>query len=114
VSGTVSALHPSVADPQQSLYPFPDLALVGIADEVDGLCAPLDDEIPHLGDWLHCVRFSTTLGTTGGAEPATFVFEGLHEVDGGRLLKLGAGATAIPGLSGAPLVNLRTGGRRHC
>ena len=37
------------------------------------------------------------------------MFEGLHEVDGGRLFKLGAGATAVPGMSGAPLVNLRTG-----
>jgi len=108
-AGTVSALHPPVADPRQSLYPFPDLALIGIADDVDELCAPLDDAIPRLGDRLHCVGFSTTLGASGGAEPATFVFEGLHEVDGGRLFKLGAGATAVPGMSGAPLVNLRTG-----
>jgi len=108
-TGTVNALHPPFADPQQSLYPFPDLALIGIAGDVDGLCAPLEEAVPRLGDRLHCLGFSTTLGSSGSAEPATFVFEGLHEVDGGRLFKLAAGATAVPGMSGAPLVNLRTG-----
>jgi hypothetical protein len=107
--GTVSALYPPVADPQQALYPFPDLALIRIADDLHGLCAPLDDAVPRLGDRLHCLGFSTTLGSFSSAEPATFVFEGLHQVEGGRLFKLGAGATAVPGMSGAPLVNLRTG-----
>jgi hypothetical protein len=107
--GTVTALYPPVADSRHPLYPFPDLAVIRIADDVAGLCAPLDDAIPRLGDQLHCLGFSATLGSSGGAEPATFVFEGLHEVDGGRLFKLGAGATAVPGMSGAPLVNLRTG-----
>ena len=55
-AGTVSALYPPVADWRQSLYPFPDLALIGIVNEVDGLCAPLDDAIPRLGDQLHWRR----------------------------------------------------------
>jgi hypothetical protein len=106
-TGRIAALYP----PDRGsgvLYPFPDLAVVEV--EVPGAeCVLLDQELPGLEDRLHCLGFSGVFsGQTPTAEPATFTFEGVHDTGEGRLLKLGAGAHASPGMSGAPLVNLRT------
>ncbi|MGW2770049.1 trypsin-like peptidase domain-containing protein [Streptomyces sp. NPDC001275] len=106
-TGRIAALHPPVRG-SGALYPFPDLAVVEV--EAPGAeCVLLDQELPGLDDRLHCLGFSGVFsGQPPTAEPATFTFEGVHDTGDGRLLKLGAGAHASPGMSGAPLVNLRT------
>lgn len=108
--GTVSALHP--ARGADGMYPLPDVAVITVSGMPDHGQVVLDDDLPLLDDRLHCVGFTRTLGGPGPApelEPVTFTFDGLQPFDGGTLLKLGAGAQATAGMSGGPLLNLRTG-----
>lgn len=88
-------------------YPYPDLALVAVAGIGDHPCAWLDDDLPHIEDRVHVRGYTRTLGI--GSEPANFTYEGQHEVGGSHLLKLGPGGQVVKGMSGGPLLNLRTG-----
>ncbi|MFD4655791.1 trypsin-like peptidase domain-containing protein [Kitasatospora sp. NPDC058444] len=106
-TGRIAALHPPERG-SGALYPFPDLAVIEVA--IPGAeCVLLDQELPGLEDRLHCLGFTGIFsGQPPTAEPATFTFEGTHDTGDGQLLKLGAGSHASPGMSGAPLMNLRT------
>jgi hypothetical protein len=107
VAGIVAAVHPSAGG--DGMYPYPDLAVVTVEGVIEHGVVVLDEGLPLLDDRLHALGFSSTLDGRSGAEPATYTFDGLHPVDSGMLLKLGAGAQASSGMSGAPLLNLRTG-----
>ncbi|WP_091094768.1 trypsin-like peptidase domain-containing protein [Micromonospora citrea] len=107
VAGVVAGVHPPTGG--IGMYPYPDLAVVTVDETCGHGIVVLDEGLPLLDDRLHAVGFSSTLGGRSGAEPATYTFDGLHPTDDGMLLKLGAGAHASAGMSGAPLLNLRTG-----
>jgi hypothetical protein len=110
LTGRISGRYPSERPAGRKLYPYPDLAVISVEQAPSHGCVWLDLELPRLDDRLHCVGFSDTLkDKVPMAEPATFVFDGLHESSEGLLLKLGAGALAASGMSGAPLINLRNG-----
>ena len=89
--------HPEL----QMLYP--DLALLKVDKLSDHPCAYLHEEA-HLGDKFYSYGY---IDDYKGGDPATFVSEGW--TDERKLLKLKAGQ-AQAGMSGAPVLNLRTGG----
>ncbi|MGH3823743.1 MAG: S1 family peptidase, partial [Pseudonocardiaceae bacterium] len=84
-----------------AFWPFPDLALIKLDNEVDHPYVLLDTRAPLDGEchtWGYAKREPGLTTPTGS--PASFHFEG---VEGDDYLKLKAGQ-ATPGLSGAPLV----------
>jgi hypothetical protein len=83
---------------------YPDLALLKVDKLSDHPCVYLHEEA-HLGDKFYSYGY---LDDYKGGDPATFVSEGWTG-EGNLLLKLKAGQ-AQAGLSGAPVLNLRTGG----
>ncbi|GAA4238538.1 hypothetical protein GCM10022254_54910 [Actinomadura meridiana] len=103
VPAEVVAVHP---DEPGSPYPFPDLALLRV-DETGHPCVLLDTADPRWDDRMHCAGYTRTWpGDEPTPEPELFTFVGVHHVDG-PYLKL-SGGQAVPGMSGGPLVNLRT------
>ncbi|WP_165975486.1 serine protease [Actinomadura rubrisoli] len=99
----VTALHP--AEPG-SPYPYPDMALLEI-EETDHPCVRLDTGEPRWDDRIYGAGFTDTWpGDEPTVESELFTFVGVHDADG-PYLKLAAGQ-AVPGMSGGPLVNLRT------
>lgn len=84
--------------------PYPDLALLHCEDVSAHPCVLLHPEI-ELHD--HLYSFGYTDQHPNG-DSATFEYEGPTDTGSGRLLKFKAGQSR-PGLSGAPLLNLRTG-----
>jgi hypothetical protein len=111
--GCVSDVRPpvdseiSVASP----YPAPDVALIRIDDGPGHECALLGRKLPHLGVRAVAHGYTRTfdhLSVT--AETETFLLAGTLETPdpGCRLLKLGQGEAAL-GMSGAPVLELRTG-----
>jgi len=65
--------------------------------------------VPALDGRLHARGYTGTWDPNRpSGEPVLFTFEGLHDIDGGGLLKLAAGE-AVPGMSGGPLLDLATG-----
>src|SRR5260370_24397981 len=82
---------------------YPDLALLKGDKLSDHPCAYLHEEA-HLGDEFYSYGY---LDDYKGGDPATFVTEGWTSQR--KLLKLKAGE-AQAGMSGAPVLNLRTGG----
>ncbi|MPY48774.1 S1 family peptidase [Streptomyces acidicola] len=103
------AVHPapsgrSAAGP----YPYPDLAVLKV-ERSGHPCVRLDLDEPRWEDRVHGCGYTRTWSRDDAqVEPVTFTYEGVHEVGGG-LLKL-AGGQAVPGMSGGPLLNLRTMG----
>lgn len=82
---------------------YPDLALLKVDKLSDHPCVYLHEEA-HLGDKFYSYGY---IDDYKGGDPATFVSEGW--TDERKLLKLKAGQ-AQAGMSGAPVLNLRTGG----
>lgn len=83
-----------------AFWPFPDLALIQLDDDIEHPVALLDTRPPARGRcdaWGYAARED---GVLPPGSPASFEFEG---VEGDEFLKLMAGQ-ATPGLSGAPLV----------
>jgi hypothetical protein len=102
-------------DPRERFFPFPDVALLRVADPADSQpCVLLDPappaETPHadvlrLAAWTADEYAPDSVVRTS----ATFEYEGPLLPDGGQLLKLKNGQVAH-GFSGGPLLNIRTGG----
>ncbi|MBT3155516.1 serine protease [Streptomyces sp. CHD11] len=89
-------------------YPYPDLAVLAV-ERSGHPCVRLDLDEPRWEDRVHGCGYTRTWSRDDAqVEPVTFTYEGVHEVGGG-LLKL-AGGQAVPGMSGGPLLNLRTMG----
>ncbi|WP_405643859.1 trypsin-like peptidase domain-containing protein [Streptomyces sp. NBC_00019] len=105
----IVAVHPSAgALRAPGPYPYPDLAVLEV-ERTGHPCVRLDLDEPRWEDRVHgCGYTRTWPGEQAQVEPVTFTHEGLHEVGAG-LLKL-AGGQAVPGMSGGPLLNLRTTG----
>jgi hypothetical protein len=82
---------------------YPDLAVLKVDNLSDHPCVYLHEEA-HLGDKFYSYGF---IDDYKGGDPATFVSEGW--TDERKMLKLKAGQ-AQAGMSGAPVLNLRTGG----
>ena len=109
----VAAVPPleSVADPRS--YPLPDLAVLGV-DEADGWdypCAALTPGQPVLGgapDGLYLAGYTIEHGPVPALTGATTEFESLITEDGQTFFKLKRGLL-LPGFSGSPLLDLRTG-----
>ena len=94
-----------------SLFAYPDLALLEVVD--DGfrstLVAWLDPEVPQPEDTLVGRGYSQSLRQIDAlTEPVRLGYIGLHRLERGSLLSLG-GAEIVEGMSGAPLINDRTG-----
>ena len=85
--------------------PYPDLALLQCDALQDHPCVYLHADIA-LHDSLYSYGYTDEYPK---GDSATFEYEGPTDTDSGRLLKLKEGQVR-PGLSGAPLLNLRTGG----
>jgi hypothetical protein len=96
VSGRIVAFYPK---------PYPDLALLRYDELPNHRCVYLNADIA-LQDSLYSYGY-TDLQPNG--DSATFEYEGPTDTGSGSLLKLKQGQSR-PGLSGAPLLNLRTGG----
>jgi hypothetical protein len=84
--------------------PYPDLALLHIEDVQDNPCVYLHRDV-NVGDDLYSYGYTDDYPN---GDSATFEYEGPTGTEQ-PLLKLKAGQ-ARPGLSGAPLLNLHTGG----
>lgn len=109
-TGRIRSMMPSRPEAVLGTYPYPDLAIIWAEDIGDRESVWLDAIEPTQEDRIHCAGFTETLRKgESSLEPATFTFEGAHHVPDGYLYKLGAGGQAVPGMSGAPLINLRTG-----
>lgn len=85
--------------------PYPDLALLRCDELQNHPCVYVHADIA-LQDRLYSYGY-TDLYSNG--DSATFEYEGPTDTGSGALLKLKEGQSR-PGLSGAPLLNLRTGG----
>ncbi|MGW2778205.1 trypsin-like peptidase domain-containing protein [Streptomyces olivaceoviridis] len=103
------AVHPApIGGPAPGPYPYPDLAVLEV-ERSGHPCVRLDLEEPRWEDRVHGCGYTRTWSRDDAqVEPVTFTYEGVHEVGAG-LLKL-AGGQAVPGMSGGPLLNLRTMG----
>lgn len=90
---------------QRSSHLYPDLALVQVAF-IDHPCVLLDVQV-NRGDPLYTYGYPNNFPAGDEAE---FVFVGESRIDAQRFLLNFKQGEARPGLSGAPLLNLRTGG----
>ncbi len=90
---------------QKIQYLYPDLALLQVK-LMDHPCVYLDAQV-RSGDLLYAYGYPDNYP---GGDEVEFAFEGESRIDQQRyLVKFGAGE-ARPGFSGAPLMNLSTGG----
>lgn len=102
-------------DPAAGFYPLPDAALVRLEDPPENHpCAALDLREPALGPPADVLRLEGfTVGEHAAAavvaSGATTHYEGPLDEGDWRLLKLKDGQV-LGGFSGAPLLNIRTGG----
>jgi hypothetical protein len=105
----VIEILPEISD--RDPYPFPDLALL-LVDPTEHPCVKLDDAEPRLGppaDELWAWGFTEAFERWVYREtPISFEYEGAFSDGKGRRLQLKGGHTS-PGMSGAPLLNLRSG-----
>jgi RecA/RadA recombinase len=100
------------ADPAAAFYPLPDVALLQLQNAPDGLtCVRLEVDCPAEETPVRLEAF--TVGEHGpaviGRSPAATTYEGPIAEGEHTLFKL-AGGQVLDGYSGAPLLNLRTGG----
>ncbi|MFE6826933.1 trypsin-like peptidase domain-containing protein [Streptomyces sp. NPDC057690] len=103
------AVHPTPeGEVAPGPYPYPDLAVLEV-ERSGHPCVRLDFDEPQWEDRVHGCGYTRTWSREQAQlEPVTFTYEGVHEVGHG-LLKL-AGGQAVPGMSGGPLLSLRTMG----
>jgi hypothetical protein len=102
----------AVDDPAADFYPYPDAVLLRLESAPeDHPCVRLDAKPPALGDRFHLIGF--TKGEHAGQavvqSGAALRVEALMSEGGHLLFKFHEGQV-IGGFSGAPLLNLRTGG----
>jgi hypothetical protein len=114
VSATVVGADPplvSVSNPAD--YPLPDLAVLGLksATSWDHPCVGLLAEPPVLGassDVLYLAGFTVEHGSNPALTGAATEFESSGSEDGHTFYKVKRGQL-LPGFSGSPLLNMRTG-----
>jgi hypothetical protein len=103
IAASVDAASPAPGPGAASnLWPFPDLALLHLAGDVDHPCAFLDQDGPVSNSEVMAWGYSrrqADVASNGAA--SSFQLEGGPDGDGWLKLKAGE---AAPGLSGAPLV----------
>lgn len=94
-----------------SVYPPPDLALIRVGRGPDHACVLLGRSRPEIGARIMARGYSRAPGVTEAtAETESFTVTGELDISGpmGSLLKLGLGQ-AVPGMSGAPALDLGSG-----
>lgn len=111
--GHVADARPPLAGEVRSgsPYPAPDIALISIDDGPGHACALLGRKLPRLGTRVLAHGYTPTFdGLSVTAETETFRLAGTLETPDPscRLLKLGQGEVTS-GMSGAPVLELRTG-----
>lgn len=112
--GHVQDARPAATDPAVAaagLYPAPDLALIHVDDGPPHPCVLLGSEEIDAGSPVMAFGHSNTSdGLTVTAESEYFTVSGERDTPdpGCTLLKLGGGQ-AVKGMSGAPVLDLRTG-----
>lgn len=87
--------------------PYPDVALLSL-ELTDHPCVWLDTAV-QVGDLLSSYGYPEKYRELGSGDSASFSYEGSTHEHGNEFLKLKAGQ-AVQGLSGAPVLNRRTGG----
>jgi tetratricopeptide (TPR) repeat protein len=115
-AATVVAALPAieVGDPAAAFYPFPDVALLRLANPPGGHpCVRLETAEPVAGRQPDLLRLDGfTKGERAPDEvvqsPVGLEYEGPLDEPGGRIFKL-KGGQVIGGFSGGPLLNLSTG-----
>ena len=90
---------------QKFQYLYPDLALLQVK-LTDHPCVYLDTQVSS-GNQLHMYGYPDNFP---GGDEAEFVYEGESRIDNQRFLLKFREGEARPGFSGAPLLNLNTGG----
>jgi hypothetical protein len=87
---------------------YPDIAVLEVGGVRGHPCVRIDPELPSDGDNFQVFGYPRE----GGAvrlTPARLTYRGIHGIAPARYLDLAAD-TIKPGMSGAPVLNLRTGG----
>lgn len=115
-SATVARKLPNLEadDPAARFYPLPDVALLRLDDPPDHPCVRLIAELPVAAphpDVLYVDGYTVGQHAAKALDhtAAATEYEGPLEEEGRTLLKLRRGQV-VGGLSGAPLLDLRTGG----
>lgn len=100
------------ASGEASLWPYPDLAAVEVDIPEVHPCVSLADDFEtttgRIDRPLLCVGYTAVYSRQPRLSAVTFVTGGFQEVDGGELLRLKDDEIS-EGLSGAPLLDRRTG-----
>jgi trypsin-like peptidase len=117
-SSAVTAVDPvpklEIGDPKEQFYPFPDVALLRLAQPPETHpCVQFDTAEPVAGPPASALRLAAwTIDAyapdTAVLTSATVEVEGRLELDSNRLMKLRDGQI-VRGFSGAPLLNPQTG-----
>ncbi|MEV6303472.1 trypsin-like peptidase domain-containing protein [Actinoplanes sp. NPDC051861] len=103
-------LYSSAPARDGELWPYPDLAVVEVPAATDvRACAYLDQRMPSLRSFLHIAGFSGVYQANLDQTSAAPTFDGFHGRADRQMLLLG-GREIPPGMSGGPVLNLRTGG----
>ncbi|MGW0558272.1 VMAP-C domain-containing protein [Streptomyces sp. NPDC002926] len=106
--GAVLAASP--APVSGGLWPYPDLAIVGLTDLPEGhLCTWWHDQIPAGGQALTALGHSDKYRSVPEPLTSTFDYQGDQSLDGGLMLRMKRDEIT-PGMSGGPVLNLSTGG----
>lgn len=106
--GTVLAA--SAAPAYDGLWPYPDLAIVGLDDPSKGHpCAWWHDQVPLGGQQLTAIGYSDKYRYEPEVLTSTFTYQGDQFLDGGLMLRLKQDEVT-PGMSGGPVINPSTGG----
>ncbi|MEU4424188.1 trypsin-like peptidase domain-containing protein [Actinoplanes sp. NPDC024001] len=103
-------LYSSAPARDGELWPYPDLAVVEVSAATDvRTCAYLDQRTPSLRSSLHIAGLSSVYQPGLDHTSATLTFDGFHGRGVRQMLILG-GREIPPGMSGGPVLNLKTGG----
>jgi hypothetical protein len=95
-----------VASPVKPVeYLYPDIALLQV-EHKEHLCVYLDTHV-HSGDIFYSFGYT---GFYPQGDAARFTYVGESQIDSQKYLLQFQGGIASPGLSGAPLLNIRSGG----
>ena len=106
-----TVLAASPAPPGRGLWPYPDLAVLEVADPPPGHpCVWLDDMLPPVGTALTAVGFSDVYEPGAPSErSAALVRGGTQQLQAGKMLELVDGEVN-KGLSGGPALSHESGG----
>ncbi|GHJ47590.1 hypothetical protein Cs7R123_49320 [Catellatospora sp. TT07R-123] len=92
-----------------TVAPYPDLAIIETSSDIESSrCVWWDQRLPSPGSPLHAVGFSKIYGGELRQSSASPTFDGTYDFDG-EMLVLG-GREIAAGMSGGPVLNLKTGG----